>query len=71
MQKVQQELKAADVDIVIADEGHRLKTEKNKSAQAIRGLKTKRRIILSGTPLQNDLHEYFIMVLVVPQCWIS
>ncbi|PUU83672.1 SNF2 family N-terminal domain-domain-containing protein [Tuber borchii] len=62
LQKVQQELKAADVDIVIADEGHRLKTEKNKSAQAIRGLRTKRRVILSGTPLQNDLHEYFIMV---------
>ncbi|KAG0126430.1 DNA repair and recombination protein RAD54B [Tuber indicum] len=62
LQKVQQELSAADVDIVIADEGHRLKTEKNKSAQAIRGLKTKRRVILSGTPLQNDLHEYFIMV---------
>ncbi|PWW79811.1 hypothetical protein C7212DRAFT_355570 [Tuber magnatum] len=62
LQKVQQELKSADVDIVIADEGHRLKTEKNKSAQAIRGLKTKRRVILSGTPLQNDLHEYFIMV---------
>ncbi|CUS08940.1 unnamed protein product [Tuber aestivum] len=62
LQKVQQELQTADVDIVIADEGHRLKTEKNKSAQAIRGLKTKRRVILSGTPLQNDLHEYFIMV---------
>ncbi|CAZ80866.1 unnamed protein product [Tuber melanosporum] len=62
LQKVQQELSAADVDIVIADEGHRLKTEKNKSAQAIRGLKTKRRVVLSGTPLQNDLHEYFIMV---------
>lgn len=42
--------------------GHRLKTEKNKAAQAIRALNTPRRIILSGTPLQNDLHEFFIMV---------
>lgn len=62
LQKVQGELKGANIDIVIADEGHRLKTEKNKSAQAIRGLNTKRRVILSGTPLQNDLHEFYIMV---------
>ncbi|KAH8153453.1 uncharacterized protein LAJ45_02266 [Morchella importuna] len=62
LQKVQSELRSVDIDIVIADEGHRLKTEKNKSAAAIRGLNTKRRVILSGTPLQNDLHEFYIMV---------
>lgn len=62
LQKVQAELRKTHIDIVIADEGHRLKTEKNKSAQAIRGLNTKRRVILSGTPLQNDLHEFYIMV---------
>lgn len=62
LQKVHTELQKANIDIVVADEGHRLKTEKNKSAQAIRALNTPRRIILSGTPLQNDLHEFFIMV---------
>ncbi|KAF8245370.1 hypothetical protein K440DRAFT_409395 [Wilcoxina mikolae CBS 423.85] len=62
LQKVHTELKKANIDIVIADEGHRLKTEKNKAAQAIRALNTPRRVILSGTPLQNDLHEFFIMV---------
>ncbi|KAH0614040.1 uncharacterized protein H6S33_005926 [Morchella sextelata] len=62
LQKVQGELRGVDIDIVIADEGHRLKTERNKSAAAIRGLNTKRRVILSGTPLQNDLHEFYIMV---------
>ncbi|KAF8539680.1 SNF2 family N-terminal domain-containing protein [Trichophaea hybrida] len=62
LQKVHTELKKANIDIVIADEGHRLKTEKNKAARAIRALNTPRRIILSGTPLQNDLHEFFIMV---------
>jgi hypothetical protein len=59
---VHTELKKANIDIVVADEGHRLKTEKNKAAQAIRALNTPRRVILSGTPLQNDLHEFFIMV---------
>lgn len=63
LRTVQEELKKGPgVDIVIADEGHRLKTAKNKSAQAIRSLNTLRRIILSGTPIQNDLSEFFMMV---------
>ena len=63
LRSVQDELKKGNgVDIVIADEGHRLKTAQNKSAQAIRALNTDRRVILSGTPLQNDLSEFFVMV---------
>lgn len=54
--------KGSGIDIVIADEGHRLKTAKNKSADAIRSLSTERRIILSGTPIQNDLEEFYTMV---------
>ena len=54
--------KGQRISIVVADEGHRLKTAKNKSAQAIRSLDTARRIILSGTPIQNDLSEFFMMV---------
>ncbi|KAJ0425723.1 SNF2 family N-terminal domain-containing protein [Aspergillus carlsbadensis] len=50
------------VDIVIADEGHRLKTLQNKSGQAIQSLNTTKRIILSGTPIQNDLKEFFAAV---------
>ncbi|KAF8468944.1 SNF2 family N-terminal domain-containing protein [Kalaharituber pfeilii] len=62
LQKIQGELKKAQIDIVVADEGHRLKSEKNKAAQAIRNLNARRRVILSGTPLQNDLREFFIMI---------
>lgn len=63
LRTVQDELKkGGGIDIVIADEGHRLKTAQNKSAQAIRALNTERRVILSGTPLQNDLSEFFTMV---------
>lgn len=54
--------KGHGIDIVIADEGHRLKTAKNKSAQAIKSLNTSKRVILSGTPIQNDLSEFFMMV---------
>lgn len=63
LRKVQEELKKGPgIDIVIADEGHRLKTAKNKSAHAIKSLNTSRRVILSGTPIQNDLSEFFMMV---------
>ncbi|KAK4944917.1 helicase [Elasticomyces elasticus] len=54
--------KGQPIDIVICDEGHRLKTMKNKSAKAIEALNTRRRIILSGTPIQNDLSEFYAMV---------
>lgn len=61
--KVQDQLKGdCGIDIVIADEGHRLKTEKNKAAAAIKSINTDRRIILSGTPIQNDLSEFYTMV---------
>ncbi|MCJ1305366.1 helicase [Hypocenomyce scalaris] len=63
LRTVQEELKkGAGIDIVIADEGHRLKTAQNKSAQAMKSLNTPRRVILSGTPIQNDLSEFFMMV---------
>ncbi|KAJ5614732.1 DNA repair and recombination protein [Penicillium herquei] len=51
--------KGAGVDIIIADEGHRLKTLQNKSGQAIQSLNATKRVILSGTPIQNDLKEFF------------
>jgi DNA repair and recombination protein RAD54B len=59
---VQDELKKGKIDIVIADEGHRLKTANNKAMQAIQSLNTERRVILSGTPLQNDLGEFYTAI---------
>jgi DNA repair and recombination protein RAD54B len=60
---VQEELKkGSGIDIVIADEGHRLKTANNKAMLAIKSLNTERRIILSGTPLQNDLGEFYTAI---------
>jgi DNA repair and recombination protein RAD54B len=63
LRNVQEDLqKGSGIDIVIADEGHRLKTAQNKSAAAIKTLNTERRVILSGTPIQNDLAEFHTMV---------
>lgn len=56
------DLKKASIDLIVCDEGHRLKSQNNKSAQAILTLPSEKRIILSGTPIQNDLGEFFSMV---------
>jgi DNA repair and recombination protein RAD54 and RAD54-like protein len=55
-------LNASEVGLVLCDEGHRLKNCENLTYQALMGLKTKRRVLLSGTPIQNDLTEYFSLV---------
>lgn len=54
--------RGSSIDLIVCDEGHRLKTLQNKSAKAIETLNTPRRIILSGTPIQNDLTEFYAMV---------
>lgn len=50
------------VGIVICDEGHRLKNLESQTYKSLMTLQTKRRIIISGTPIQNDLLEYFSLV---------
>lgn len=62
LRQVKDDLAQADIDLVICDEGHRLKTDKNQSAKAIKELSTERRIVLTGTPMQNNFSEYFTMI---------
>lgn len=46
----------------MADEGHLLKNEDSDIYKAMNQISTRRRIMLTGTPLQNNLFEFFTMV---------
>ncbi|CAH8372900.1 unnamed protein product [Eruca vesicaria subsp. sativa] len=49
-------------DLLICDEAHRLKNDQTLTNKALASLTCKRRVLLSGTPMQNDLEEFFAMV---------
>lgn len=56
------ELGEAEVGLLLCDEGHRLKNQDSATFQALTAIKVKRRVILSGTPIQNDLLEYYSLL---------
>lgn len=57
-------------DILIMDEVQHLKNIRSQGAQAARNLKADFRICLTGTPVENDLSEFYnIMDLSIPGVW--
>lgn len=46
-------------DILVCDEAHMIKNHKADITQALRQVRTHRRIALTGSPLQNNLQEYY------------
>ncbi|XP_062084347.1 protein CHROMATIN REMODELING 20 [Humulus lupulus] len=49
-------------DILVCDEAHVIKNTKADVTQALKQVKCQRRIALTGSPLQNNLMEYYCMV---------
>lgn len=56
------------IGLLVCDEAHRLKNDRTKTAVCINGLKTRKRLLLSGTPIQNDLDEFFAMITLANPC---
>lgn len=56
------ELKDTPIGLLLCDEGHRLKNGESQTFTALNGLNVQKRVILSGTPIQNDLSEYFSLL---------
>uniref|UniRef100_A0A182N536 Transcriptional regulator ATRX n=1 Tax=Anopheles dirus TaxID=7168 RepID=A0A182N536_9DIPT len=64
--KVRDSLQTSLIDpgpeLIVCDEGHLLKNEKTSLSQAVNRISTMRRIVLTGTPIQNNMKEYYCMV---------
>ncbi|KAJ3402680.1 helicase [Chytriomyces hyalinus] len=58
LRSIKQTLPSSIFDLIIADEGHRLKNASTQAYQILNSFDAKRRVILSGTPIQNDLGEF-------------
>ena len=52
------------MDLLVCDEAHRLKNARGdtQTVAGLRALKCPRRVLLSGTPIQNDLGEFFAVM---------
>lgn len=50
-------LKPLNWNYVVLDEGHLIKNSKSKTSQAVKNFQSNHRLILSGTPIQNNVLE--------------
>ena len=55
------ELGSLSFDLLICDEAHRLKNAESKTYRALLHLGVPRRLLITGTPVQNDLMEFFAL----------
>jgi len=62
MEKNAPDLNSIDWDMVIIDEAHRLKNSKTKAHQFVKELPKKFLLLLSATPVQNNLKELYNMI---------
>ncbi|SCV01691.1 LANO_0F13036g1_1 [Lachancea nothofagi CBS 11611] len=52
----------ANIGLLVCDEGHRLKNGQSKTLNALNSIDVSRKILLTGTPIQNDLVEFYTIL---------
>lgn len=57
-----EEMEKINFDIMVCDEGHRLKNNSTNTSVALNRINCKRRVLLTGTPIQNELAEFFALI---------
>ncbi|MGD9858236.1 MAG: DEAD/DEAH box helicase, partial [Planctomycetaceae bacterium] len=55
-------IEAVNWDLIILDEGQRIKNWESKTSQVVRSLHSRFALVLSGTPLENRLDELYTVV---------
>ncbi|CBK19482.1 DNA repair and recombination protein RAD54-like [Caenorhabditis elegans] len=57
-----EKLKIIRFDVMVCDEGHKLKNLDGKLRKTLLSLEIPRRLILTGTPMQNDFEEFYSLL---------
>lgn len=55
-------LKKINWKYMIIDEAHRIKNDESKLSVVVRSFSSKNRLLITGTPLQNNLHELWALL---------
>lgn len=56
------DVKNINFQLLICDEGHRLKNNQNRISTLLSHLEIERKVLLTGTPVQNNLQEFFALI---------
>ena len=57
---------------LVIDEAHRIKNEQSLLSQIVRVIPTNHRLLITGTPLQNNLHELWALLnFLMPELFSS
>uniref|UniRef100_A0A0R3RK39 DNA repair and recombination protein RAD54-like n=1 Tax=Elaeophora elaphi TaxID=1147741 RepID=A0A0R3RK39_9BILA len=55
-------LSVISIDLLVCDEAHRLKNLNGRLRGQLQTLHAQRRLLLTGTPMQNDLEEFYSLI---------
>ncbi|KAI9179978.1 chromatin remodeling complex Adenosinetriphosphatase [Blastocladiella emersonii ATCC 22665] len=58
----QSQLKKINFESIVIDEAHRIKNEQSALSKIMRELHSRNRLLITGTPLQNNLHELWALL---------